>query len=60
MTLAQWYHAYNRPEYFDSYFVVPNLMQQKGKANAKVLAFSVELYINVGQVRKTSEFFSSD
>lgn len=51
MTVAQWYQLYNRPEYRDMYIVLPRQTQRKGKQNP--YAFSVELYINVGQVRHT-------
>nr|VWP02366.1 APH domain-containing protein [Ganoderma boninense] len=49
MTVAQWYQMYSRPEYRDTYIVLPKQSQRKGKTNSKVYAFSVELYINVGQ-----------
>nr|VWO98094.1 Lysyl endopeptidase (EC (Protease IV) (PvdS-regulated endoprotease) [Ganoderma boninense] len=49
MTVAQWYQVYNRPEYRDTYIVLPKQTQRKGKANTKTYAFSVELYIHVGQ-----------
>ena len=51
MTVAQWYQVYSRPEYRDTYIVLPKQTHRKGKSNSKVYAFSVELYINVGQVR---------
>ena len=55
MTVAQWYQKYSAPEYRDSYIVVPkNTQRNKSKANAKPYAFSVELYINVGQVSQGS------
>ena len=50
MTVAQWFQFYSRPEYRDTYIVLPKQTQRKGK-NSKTYAFSVELYINVGQVR---------
>nr|VWP01454.1 Lmo1883 protein [Ganoderma boninense] len=49
MTVAQWYQTYSRPEYRDTYIVLPKQTQRKGKSNSKAYAFSVELYINVGQ-----------
>ena len=51
MTVAQWYQLYNRPEYRDVYIILPKQTQRRGKTNSKIYAFSVELYINVGQVR---------
>lgn len=51
MTIAKWYQTYNTPEYRDAYIIVPKYVQRKGKGTQKPLAFSVELYINVGQVR---------
>lgn len=50
MTVAQWYQVYSRPEYRDTYIVLPKQTQRKGKTGLKPYAFSVELYINVGQV----------
>ena len=51
MTVAQWYQIYSAPEYRDTYIVLPKHTQRsKNKANVKSCAFSVELYINVGQV----------
>ena len=50
MTVAQWYQVYSRPEYRDTYIVLPKQTQRKGKQNSKSYAFSVELYIHVGQV----------
>ena len=49
MTIAQWYQVYSRPEYRDTYIVLPK-QTRKVKSNSKIYAFSVELYINVGQV----------
>lgn len=54
MTVAQWYQVYSRPEYRDTYIVLPKQSQRKGKTNPKAYVFSVELYINVGQVRCAS------
>lgn len=51
MTLAKWYQFYNRPEYRDMYIVVPKQTQRKGKTNSNTCFFSVELYINIPQVR---------
>ena len=42
---------YSAPEYHSTYIVLPKNVQRKSKANSKPYAFSVELYINVGQVR---------
>ena len=53
MTVAQWYQVYSRPEYRDAYIVLPKQTQRKGKGSSKSYGFSVELYINVGQVRGT-------
>ena len=53
MTVAHWYQVYSRPEFRDTYIVLPKQCQRKGKTNSKTYAFSVELYINVGQVRST-------
>ena len=58
MTVAQWYQVYSRPEYRDTYIIVPKQTQRKGKSNLKANAFSVEIYINVGQVRHICLFSS--
>ena len=50
VTVAQWYQKYSSSEYRDMYIVIPRSVQRKGKGNLKLPAFSVELYINVGQV----------
>ncbi|KAI1785491.1 kinase-like domain-containing protein [Ganoderma leucocontextum] len=55
MTVAQWYQTYTAPEYRDTHIVLPKHIQRKGKANAKPYAFSVELYINVGQYTARTE-----
>ncbi|KAI1788424.1 hypothetical protein LXA43DRAFT_1091785 [Ganoderma leucocontextum] len=55
MTVAQWYQVYSRPEYRDTYIVLPKQTQRKGKGNSKSYAFSVELYINVGQYTARTE-----
>ncbi|PIL33491.1 hypothetical protein GSI_04114 [Ganoderma sinense ZZ0214-1] len=55
MTVAQWYQLYSRPEYRDTYIVLPKQTQRKGKQNSKSYAFSVELYINVGQYAARTE-----
>nr|VWP02501.1 Reducing polyketide synthase FUB1 (EC (Fusaric acid biosynthesis protein 1) [Ganoderma boninense] len=49
MTVAQWYQSYSRPEYRDTYIVLPKHPQRKGKQNSKLCSFSLELYIYVGQ-----------
>ena len=53
MTVAQWYQVYSHPEFRDTYIVLPKQCHRKGKTGSKTYAFSVELYINVGQVRHT-------
>ena len=60
MTVAKWYQFYSRPEYRDTYIAVPKQTQRKGKQNSKSFAFSVELYINVGQVRRVIHSCSFD
>lgn len=50
MTVAQWYQTYSTPEYRESYIVLPKHALRKNKANSKPYAFSVEIYINIGQV----------
>ena len=50
MTVAQWYQLYSSPEYCSAYIVLPKHAQAKNKAKSKPYAFSVELYINIGQV----------
>ncbi|KAM5532479.1 hypothetical protein V8D89_013832 [Ganoderma adspersum] len=49
MTVAQWYQEYSCPEYRDTYIVLSKQTQRKGKQNSKSYAFSVELYIHIGQ-----------
>ena len=50
MTIGQWYQFYSAPEYSSAYIIVPKNTQHKNKAKSKPHAFSVELYINIGQV----------
>ncbi len=53
MTVAQWYEAHSTPDYRDTYIVLPKHVQRKGKAGSKPYGFTVELYINIGQVWST-------
>ena len=59
MTVAQWFQLYSRPEYRDTFIVLPKQTQRKGK-NSKTCAFSVELYINAVQVRRTFQLVYFD